>query len=146
MNTTSSTLDKSYKSNDYITLYDQKITIPNDNIKTYSPLSSETLWELYEIVSKIYEVPLSPTIIHKVRDKKTKKLFALKELRKAKLNENYQHEFARNEIIIHYSMSKLSDLVVQVPHYFEDSDSYYFVLEYSHLHEYFDYLLEKVTF
>ena len=145
MNTTASTcatVEKRYKV-EYLTLFDIKILL-KENIKSYSPLPVELLWEMYDKKTVIYELPMSATIIYKVVDKKTKKTYALKELRKERLKENYLHEFAKNESAIHYSMSKLSNLIVKVPHYFESQDSYYMVMEYSSLHGYFEELLEKV--
>jgi serine/threonine protein kinase len=147
MNTTStssSTLDKSDKSSDYITLFDQKIIIASENIKLYSPLPSDLLWEIYEKIAVLYEMTLSPTIILKVLDKKTKKIYAVKQLKKERLKQSYLHEFAKNESTIHYSMGKISNLVVNVPHYFEDNESYFMVMEYSKLFGYFEELLEKV--
>jgi hypothetical protein len=147
MNTTTSTSsDKSLNviKCEYITLYEQKILMLNENIKFYAPKSVELLWETYQKVSTLYEIPLSPTIIYKVIDKITKKIKALKELKKVKLKGGYLHEFARNELLIHYSMSKLSNIIVNVSEYYEDKDGYYIVMEYSKYHSYFEVLLEKV--
>jgi len=127
-----------------LSLYDQKLITSNDNIKAYSPLPVELLWEMYEKGKVVYELPLSPTVITKVVDKKSRKSFALKQLIKKRLHENYLHEFAKNECVIHYSMGKLSNKIVQVPHYFEDSEAYYMIMEYSTYHGYFEDLLEKV--
>lgn len=150
MNTSGSTADKSpseKSKNEYIILYDQKILLTGEIMKKgYSPLPGGLMWEIYEKIKIIYEVPLSPTTIIKVMEKKTKKIYALKQLNKVRLKQNYQHEFAKNEILINHSMGKLSKLIVQVPNYFEDDQAYYMVMEYTNMHGYFEQLLQKVKY
>jgi len=130
---------------EFVTLYGKKITIKNENIKAYSPKPVELLWDMYEKIKLLYEVPLSPTIIYKVMNKRTRKILALKQLRKSKLKETFLHEFAKNEILIHYSMSSISNLIVNAENYFEDSENYYIVMEYCKNHGYFEKLLEEVS-
>jgi len=142
--TVDTTSPKSNETNEFFTLFNQRIALENENIKAYSPLSVKLLWEIYDKIAIVYELALSPTVILKVRNKKTKEIFALKQIKKEKLHESYLHEFAKIECAVQYSIGKLSNLIVNVPQYFEDKDSYYIVMEYSKYHGYFEELLEKV--
>lgn len=54
-------------------------------------------------------------------------------------------EFAKNELIIHYSLSKLSNNIVNVIDYFEDENSYRLAMEYCEEPNYFEDILENVT-
>lgn len=142
--TNNSKIDCSFKYKGSMSLYDEKLFITCEKIKSYSPLNIELLWEMYDIICVVYEHPLSASVIHKVMNKKTKKVRALKELKKKKMREPFMHNFAKNECSLHYSMSKLHDSIVTLYHYFEDDKSYYMVMEFSNLHGYFEELLEKV--
>ena len=62
----------------------------------------------------------------------------MKQIKKEKLHESYLHEFAKIECAVQYSLGKLSNLIVNVPQYFEDKESYYIVMEYSKYHGYFE--------
>jgi serine/threonine protein kinase len=71
---------------------------------------------------------------------------AIKEIRKERLLTPNHHDFARNELAIHYSLSNYSNCtnIVKVMDYFEDKNSYYMAMEYSKEHGYFEELLENV--
>ncbi len=71
--------------------------------------------------------------------------YAAKQILKNKLNNKYFHEFARNELSLHSSLSKLSNTIVKVEEYFEDEEKYTMVMEYAHDPDYFEDLLENVS-
>jgi len=90
----------------------------------------------------MYEDPLSATIISIAIDLSGKQ-FAIKEIRKIKLREPLNHELARNELSIHYTLSKKSNYIVEVPEYFENETAYIMVMEYCNSSNYFSYRLEN---
>ena len=89
---------------------------------------------------------MSPTIICIAKDLQIDKFVAIKELRKDRLNKNFLAEFAKNELIIHYSLSKLSNNIVNVIDYFEDETAYKLAMEYCEEPNYFEDILENVIF
>ena len=89
---------------------------------------------------------MSPTIISVANNLQTDKLVAIKELRKDRLSKNFLAEFAKNELIIHYSLSKLSNNIVNVIDYFEDENAYKLAMEYCDEPNYFEDILENVIF
>jgi len=90
----------------------------------------------------MYEDPLSATIISIAIDLSGKQ-FAIKEIRKIKLREPLNHELARNELSIPYTLSKKSNYIVEVPEYFENETAYIMVMEYCNSSNYFSYRLEN---
>lgn len=121
------------------TLYGEKIIINSQNILPYAPSKIEELKEHYIFDDKIYSSALAMSTIHLVKDHDGKK-YALKEIRKSRLNQPYQFELARNELSIHYSLSKLTDNIVKVYNYYEDDHSYFMLMEYSPKPDYFEEL------
>ncbi len=143
MNVTLSTIDKTQE---FITLYDQKISVSSQNFIAYSPQTLESIWDIYEKVETVYEMPLASTIVYKGKNKKTQEKCAIKYVQKARLKETYLNEFIKNELAIHHSMSQISEQIVKVNHYFEEAEGYYMVMEYTPMHGYFEELLERVKF
>jgi serine/threonine protein kinase len=71
---------------------------------------------------------------------------AIKEIRKERLTTTWAHEFARNELVLHYSMSKTSCLnITKVYDYYEDDLNYYLVMECSNEADFFEEMLENVN-
>lgn len=87
---------------------------------------------------------MSPTIISLAENLENNRLVAIKELRKDRLNKNFLNEFAKNELTIHYSLSRISNNIVNVLDYFEDDFSYILAMEYCEEPNYFDDILENV--
>ena len=57
--------------------------------------------ERYEVVSKLSDIPLSPTKIFLVRDVETGEQLILKTIEKSKLMNDAAHEYAKHECVIH---------------------------------------------
>jgi len=100
----------------------------------------------FKIIKTIIPNGISPTIIHLAQDLNNGKMVALKELRKEKFKHDFNFEFARTELSIHYSLSKLSNNIVHVLDYYEDEKSFYLLMEYCDEPNYFEEILENVIF
>jgi len=136
-----STLDNSNQTSRIeLTLYGE--IIENNKIFPFSPQKFEIFEKKYKISSKLYEDPLSATIISIAIDLSGKQ-FAIKEIRKIKLRDPLNHELARNELSIHYTLSKKSNYIVDVPEYYENETAYIMVMEYCNNSNYFSYRLEN---
>lgn len=127
-------------------LYGEILKCASPNILAYNPQNKNFFNETFEINKVIYSNGLSPTTISLAKHLQTDKLVAVKELRKDRLNKNFLNEFAKNELTIHYSLSKLSNNIVDVIDYFEDEKDYILVLEYCEEPNYFEDILENVIF
>lgn len=127
-------------------LYGETIKCASSNILAYNPHNNKIFDENYKVEKVIYSSELTPTTISVARNLQTDKLVAIKELRKDRLTKNFLGEFAKNELIIHYSLSKLSNNIVNVLDYFEDESSYRLVMEYCEEPTYFEDILENVIF
>jgi len=127
-------------------LYGKAIKCASPNILTYNPHNDKIFYENYEIKKVIYSNGLSPSTISVAKNLKTDKMVAIKELRKDRLSKSYLAEFAKNELIIHYSLSKLSNNIVNVFDYFEDENSYRLAMEFCEEPNYFEDILENVIF
>jgi serine/threonine protein kinase len=99
--------------------------------------------EKYNVVKRIYSNELSCAHVVLLEDKYGTK-YAGKETLKSRLKSNFLHEFAKNEMALHYSLSKLSKSIVKVEDYFEDDEKYLMVMEFSYEPNYFEDLLENV--
>jgi serine/threonine protein kinase len=88
---------------------------------------------------------ISATIIHIAQDINTKRMVALKELRKEKFKHDFNYELAKTELMIHYSLSKLSNNIVDILDYYEDEKSFYLLMEFCDEPNYFEDILENVT-
>jgi serine/threonine protein kinase len=98
----------------------------------------------YKIKETIYNNQLSPSIIYLATDAETGTKVAVKQVQKDRLSQAYLHDFARNEMVLQQSLSRLSDNIVKVPAYFEDESSFTTVMEYCDDPCYFEDLLENV--
>jgi len=125
-------------------LYGETIKCGSPNILAYKPHNKKIFNENYEMKKTIYSIGLSPTTISIAQNLQTNKLVAVKELRKDRLNKNFLSDFAKNEMTIHYSLSKLSNNIVNVIDYFEDENSYIMAMEYCDEPKYFEDILENV--
>jgi len=125
-------------------LYGETIKCGSPNILAYNPHNKKIFNENFQMKKVIYSTGLSPTTISIAQHVETNKIVAVKELRKERLNKNYLNEFARNELTIHYSLSKLSNNIVNVIDYFEDENSYIMAMEYCEEPNYFEDILENV--
>jgi serine/threonine protein kinase len=98
----------------------------------------------YRIEKNIYYQGLSPNKIYKGILNGLK--VAIKETSKARLSTPIHHEFVKNELAIHYSLSKncSCENITKVYDYFEDETKYYLIMEYSPEPDYFEDLLENV--
>ncbi len=128
-----------------MTLYGELIHLKKDcKILNYFPADINLLTEFYTIEQKkIYGLSLSPTEVYKGIDKRSGSKVAIKELKKEKLNESFKREMAMNEMVIHDSLSKLSNNIVQINNYFEDEKAYYLIMEFSEDANYFEEMLEN---
>jgi serine/threonine protein kinase len=103
--------------------------------------------ERFKRENEIYHPGITPTSIFRAFDNELNENIVLKELKKSKLLTNYMNEFAKNELAIHYSLSNYTDCenIVKVREYFENSDAYYMIMEYSPEPNFFEDLLEVVN-
>ena len=115
----------------------------NFNFLNYSPSKYSEFEKTYTFKKEIYENPLSPSKIHLAINKNGEK-FAIKEIKKDKLYEPFQVQFARNEISIHHSHSKKSKFIASVYEYYENDSSFFMVMEYCSNSNYFQHRLENV--
>lgn len=125
-----------------ITMYGEIIT--NPNIFPYSPKKIKDIESRYTLTKQLYETPLAATKIYIASDSQSVS-YAIKEIKKDKLKDNFHHELARNELSIHYSLAKKSSYIVNVPEYFETEKSYFMTMEYCNNPNYFQYRLETVS-
>lgn len=100
----------------------------------------------YRREDEIYNQHLTPTSIYKAIDVDNSSIVVIKELRKAKMVNSNMHDFAKNELSIHYSLSNFTECenIVKVYEYFEDERAYYMVMECSPDPNFFEDLLENV--
>jgi len=126
-------------------LYGETIKCGSQNILAYNPQNNKIFTDNYEINKVIYSQGLSPTVISIAKNLQSDKFVAIKELRKDRLTKNFLAEFAKNELIIHYSLSKLSNNIVNVIDYFEDEHSYKLAMELCDEPNYFEDILENVN-
>lgn len=115
-------------------------------LKSYYPFDLQIFQKHFQKGEIVYEQPLSPTVVYKGLNLLNDQPVAIKELKKERLRYDYQHELARNELAIHYSLSSASEHVTKVLGYFESEEAYILVLEWSDEPSYFEELLEKVVF
>ncbi len=125
-------------------MYGETIKCASPNILPYNPHDNKIFKDNYEIKKVIYSNGLSPTTISIAKNLQIDKFVAIKELRKDRLTKNFLSEFAKNEMIIHYSLSKLSNNIVNVIDYFEDENSFKLAMEYCEEPNYFEDILENV--
>ena len=106
---------------------------------------NEELFKKYKLIDKLkFENPLSPTILHIVEDKNKIK-YAMKETLKSKIRDKYLLELAKNELSIHYSLSRQSNYIVKVHDTYEDDNSFNMVMDLCENPEYFTNRLENVN-
>lgn len=127
-------------------LYGEVIKCGSPNIMGYNPLNKKDFEDKFRINRVICSNSLSPNTISRAENLQNNKSVAIKEIRKEKLSKSYLHEFAKNEIAIHHSLSKLSNNIVNVIDYFEDETTYTIAMEYCEEPNYFEEILENVIF
>jgi serine/threonine protein kinase len=101
--------------------------------------------KFFNIKNNLYHQSLSSTRIHTAYINETK--IAVKEFDKDKLTTQLHHEFVRNELAIHYSLSNSShcENIIKVYGYYEDYSKYYLAMELSPEPDYFENLLDNVN-
>lgn len=124
--------------------YGEVYNCGSSNILSYNPQNRKVFKDKYEIRDTICSNPLSPNIISIAENLENNKLVAVKEIRKERLKKQYMHEFAKNEISIHHSLSRISNNIVNVLDYYEDESTYTIAMEYCDEPNYFEDILENV--
>ncbi len=101
----------------------------------------------YHIEDCIYSQSLTPTSIFQAVDKQSGERVVIKEIKKNKLVASYMHEFAKNELALHYSLSNYTycENIVKTIDYFENEMAYYLIMECSPEPNFLDELLETVN-
>jgi serine/threonine protein kinase len=117
--------------------------INNPHILPYSPKKYFEFENRFRLVQQLYDNPLAATKIFTANDENNI-LYAIKEIKKGKLKDTFAYQLARNELSVHYSLSKKSNFIANVPEYFENDNSFYMVMEYCNNPNYFQYRLENV--
>jgi serine/threonine protein kinase len=103
--------------------------IINPHIYPYSPKKFIDFERKYRLIHQIYDNPLAATKIYIAEDEHSLQ-YAIKEIKKEKLKDSFSFELAKNELSIHYSLSRKSSFITSVPEYFESDNSYIMVMEY----------------
>ena len=125
-------------------IYDKPINLISKYIQPYNLQDLTKFNENFKIIKTIIPNGLSPTVIHVAEEINSNKMVAMKELRKEKFKQNFNTEMAKNELIIHNSLSKLSNNIVTVYDYYEDEKSFYLLMEFCEEPNYFEEILENV--
>jgi serine/threonine protein kinase len=109
---------------------------------SYSPQKNK----IFNLKKKIYHQSLSSSHIYIAYLNDIK--IAVKEIEKDKLRTPLHHEYVRNELAIHYTLSNNTNCenIVKVYGYYEDESKYYLAMELSPEPDYFENLLENVNF
>jgi calcium-dependent protein kinase len=89
---------------------------------------------------------ISQSKVFKAVYKTTGQQVAIKIMEKKRMNQSYKHEFARNELALHHSLSNFTRCpnIVRVLDYFEDNEKYYLVMELCEDPNFFEDRLEDV--
>lgn len=127
-------------------LYGEKFQVSSTILHAYNPKDDNIFLEKYKIDENIYGSALSMSHVYMGTDLETGNKVAIKEMKKARMEHNYLHELARNELAIHYSLSQYSKCnnIVKAQDYFENNKAYYLIMEYSPDPNYFEDLFENV--
>jgi len=126
-------------------MYGEKLELKEDSkILNYAPDDTNKIYESYIVEEdKIYEASLSPSEVYLAIDKITGNKVAIKEVKKEKLKDNFIKEMAKNELIIHASMSQQSYNVVKIHNYYEDEKAFKIAMEFCEEGNYFEDILEN---
>ena len=127
--------------NSDFTMYGEIIN--NPNIIQYNPKKIVEFEKKYKLTSQLYENPLGATKILIGNDFNDTQ-YAIKEIKKEKLKESFYFELAKNELSIHFSLSRKSNYIVGVPEYYENDSSYFMIMDFCTYPNYFQYRLENV--
>lgn len=127
-------------------MYSEKLQSRSTILHPYNTKIVLNLEEKYRKVECVYSQGLTPTSIYLAMDLEEDKRIVIKELKKSRMIQSYMHEFARNELAIHYSLSNFTnnENIVKVKEYFEDDKNYYMIMEASPDPNFFEDLLENV--
>lgn len=106
-------------------------------------MKMELFNEKYKVIRRIYAAELASAQVVLLEDENGNK-YAAKEIFKKKLKNKMFHDFAKNEMALQYSLSRLSRNIVRVEEYYEDEEKYLMIMEFSYEPDYFEDLLENV--
>lgn len=131
-----------------LTLYSKRIIIEDKFTGKqlfYEP-NTTPLCELYNFEENLYECVLAPTRVYIAREKTSGKQVAIKETTKLKIKNHQLLEFIYNEVVITRYLSKYLNSVVQVYDYYENEHTINMVMELCDRPNFFDELLENVSY
>jgi serine/threonine protein kinase len=97
----------------------------------------------YEVLRKIRKG--SCATVYECRHKRTKEIYAVKIIRRAKLKAS-EDEFVLNEVSIMQSLSQYGKYVVQLLDFYEEPEFFYLVMDYMGGGDVFDRILKKSKF
>jgi serine/threonine protein kinase len=97
----------------------------------------------YEVTRKIRKG--SCATVYECRHKRTKDIYAVKIIRRAKLKAS-EDEFVLNEVSIMQSLSQYGNYVVQLLDFYEEPEFFYLVMDYMGGGDVFDRILKKSKF
>lgn len=144
---------KHNKSNDLLakdlTLYSKSIAIENKFNKeflNYNPITNRHITEDYILQETLYDVVVAPTKILIGKHALSENTVAIKQVNKSKLNNLMMFEFIFNEFVVTNYLSTYLDSVVKVIAYYEDDQNLSMVMEYCNRPNFFEELLENVSF
>ena len=105
----------------------------------------ELFTEKYKTGKIIYDQALLSTYVYLGTDSTDYSKVAIKQIKKSRMDKNFFHEMARNELAVHYSLSDTKcNNIVKAKNYFEDDSSYFLVMECSPEPNFFEDMLENV--
>ena len=97
----------------------------------------------YEVLRKIRKG--SCATVYECRHKRTKEIYAVKIIRRAKLKAS-EDEFVLNEVSIMQSLSQYGKYVVQLLDFYEEPEFFYLIMDYMGGGDVFDRILKKSKF
>jgi serine/threonine protein kinase len=126
-------------------MYEKKFSVESSILLSYQPQPIQLFKEKYKTDKKIYDQDLFSTYVYIGTDEIENSKVAIKQIKKKRMDKSYLHEMARNELAVHYSLSRTKcNNIVNAKNYFEDDISYYLVMECSPEPNFFEDMLENV--
>ncbi len=126
-------------------MYEKKFTVESSILLSYQPQPIQLFKEKYKTDKKIYDQELNSTYVYIGTDTTENSKVAIKQIKKNRMDKNFLHEMTRNELAVHYSLSRTKcNNIVKAKNYFEDASSYYLVMECSPEPNFFEDMLENV--
>ncbi len=132
-----------------LTLYAKPVFIEDKSTQKfifYNPIVDRKISDDYLYTEILYDVIVAPTKVFLAKNIKTGMPVAIKQVCKVKLNTYMLFEFIWNEFAITKYLSTISPNIIQIVDYYEDDKFLSLVMEYCDRPNFFEELLENVSF